>query len=131
MIRSTRKCCCGTCSWQGWSDLPVDVVVELVVAGQGGEASPAHGQREEDLGSSVPPHARLSQQLPPGRGVEADAVTAAAHADAANQQHQDGDVGNQHHDVGHLPQVTQGQVNTSITRMASGHRPHRVRSTLI
>ena len=67
--------------------------MELVVAGQGGQTAPADGEGEEDLGGGIAPHARLPQQLPPRRRVEADAVTAATHADTTNQQHQNGDVG--------------------------------------
>lgn len=87
------------------SSLPVHVVVELVVAAECGQAAPADGQREEDLGRGVHPHPWLLQLLPLRGGVEVDAVAAARHCDAANQQHQHRHVGHQRHHVGHLSDI--------------------------
>jgi len=39
-----------------WSFLPVDIVVELIVAGKGQKNSEPGSKREEDLRRSVNPH---------------------------------------------------------------------------
>ena len=50
-----------------------DVVVELVVRGESDEPAASDGEREEDLGGSVVPHAHFSQLRPVGHQVEVDA----------------------------------------------------------
>jgi hypothetical protein len=42
---------------------PEDVVVELVVTGQGDQTSPGRGEREEDLVSSSLPHLKEQKKV--------------------------------------------------------------------
>ena len=78
------------------------VVLELIVAGQSDEASPAWSKGEEDLYGGVPPYPRL-QQLVETRGeVVQDAVHRARQGESTDQQdeqHQVREGGSQVHSL--------------------------------
>ena len=46
-----------------WIHLPEDIVLELVVAGEGDHAAPGDAQREEDLDTGVRPNLQLTGQV--------------------------------------------------------------------
>ena len=82
--------------------VPVDVVVELVVGGQGDHHPPGHAQREEDLGAGVGPDPDVGQPLPLRGEVEGDPVHVAGQGGGPHQQDQQDEVGEQRRHVHRL-----------------------------
>lgn len=72
--------------------VPVAVVVELVVAGEGEQGPESRSQWEEDLRGGVDPHLRVAQLVPLGGEVVADALGGARKGDAADEQDYQDDV---------------------------------------
>ena len=83
--------------------VPQDVVVELVVGGKSDEASASDGEREEDLGGGVVPHAHVAQLGPVGHEVEVDAQGSPREGDRSDQQDEEDDVGEGGREVDNLP----------------------------
>ena len=81
---------------EGYHDgVPVHVVVELVVAGEGDHDAPGDTQGEEDLRAGVRPDSDVCQLLPLGREVEGDPVHVAGQRGRSHQQNQQDQVGEQ------------------------------------
>ena len=82
--------------------VPEDVVVELVVGGEGDHHPPGDAQREEDLGAGVGPDPDVCQPLPLGREVEGDPVHVAGQGGGPHQQDHQDQVGEQGRHVDRL-----------------------------
>ena len=77
----------------------VDVVVELVVAGEGDHDAPGDAQGEEDLGTGVCPDPDVGQPVPLRGEVEGDPVQVAGQGGDPHQQDDEDDVREQCSDV--------------------------------
>ena len=75
--------------------VPVDVVVELVVGGEGDHHPPGDAQGEEYLGAGVSPDPDVGQPLPLRCEVEGDPVHVAGQGGRPHQQDHQDQVGEQ------------------------------------
>ena len=83
--------------------VPVDLVVELVVASKHDEASPGNPEGEEHLAGSIPPDIDLQHLLPFGDEKELDAFHCSIQCEATDQQRDEDQVGEGGGEVNHLP----------------------------
>ncbi len=83
--------------------VPVTVVVELVVAGQGDEAAEGRSQRVEDLRGCVRPHQDGPQRLPLWVDVEVNAFGCPRQSCTSDEQDHQHHVGEEGGEVDHLP----------------------------
>ena len=67
--------------------VPVDVVVELVVAGEGDHDPPGDPEGEEDLGAGISPDPDVSQPVPLRCEVEGDPIPVSGQCGRPHQQH--------------------------------------------
>ena len=66
--------------------IPEDIVVELIVAGEGDHAAPGDAEGEEDLDAGVRPHVDLEQFLPLWSEVESDSVHVSGQGGCTDQE---------------------------------------------
>ena len=77
--------------------------MELVVGGKSDEPPASNGEREEDLGGSIVPHAHVAQLRPVGHEVEVDAQGSPGEGDCPDEEDEEDDVGEGGGEVDNLP----------------------------
>ena len=82
--------------------VPVDLVVELVVAAKHDEASPGNSEGEEHLTGGIPPNVDLQHLLPLGDEEKQESIQSSRQGDPSNQEGDEDEVGEGGGEVDHL-----------------------------
>ena len=98
----SRKEACDAIAHSHEQGISEDIVVELIVAGEGDHAAPGDAEGEEDLDAGVRPHVDLEQFLPLWSEVESDSVHVSGQGGCTDQKNDEDAVGEEGGEVDQL-----------------------------